>query len=280
MSGNQRGIMWIVIFVTILPMMDAATKTLTDDYAAAQILATRFIFLFLVLAPPALLTPGNAMLVPPNRLLLLVRGALISCSSMFYVAALAYLPLATMAAITMLYPLIVTAVSPMLLGEKVGVFRYSAVVLGFIGAVIVLRPTLDGIGTGELLAIGAPVCFSAYIILTRSMSGQADKMTQLLWTVAGAMVILCIAALQDWQPITAEALGLMIMAGLFAIGVYLSQIAAFDAGEASVVVPFSYLNIVTAAVAGYVIWGHLPDALGWVGMSLIAISGIVVALRS
>jgi drug/metabolite transporter (DMT)-like permease len=112
------------------------------------------------------------------------------------------------------------------------------------------------------------------------MSGQADKMTQLLWTVAGAMVILCIAALQDWQPITAEALGLMLLAGLFAIGVYLSQIAAFDAGEASVVVPFSYLNIVTAAVAGYVIWGHLPDALGWVGMSLIAISGIVVALRS
>ena len=279
-SGNQRGILWIVVFVTILPLMDAMTKALTDDYSAAQILAMRFIFVFLVLAPPALAMPGNAMLAPPNKWLLLLRGALISCSSMFYVAALAYLPLATMAAITMLYPLIVTAVSPMFLGEKVGIYRYSAVILGFIGAVIVLRPTVDGIGTGELLAIGAPVCFSAYILLTRRMSGQADKMTQLLWTVASAMVILCVVASQDWRPVTSEALGLMIMAGVFALGVYLSQIAAFDAGEASVIVPFSYLNIPTAAIAGYLIWGHLPDTLGWIGISLIAISGIVVALRS
>ncbi len=112
------------------------------------------------------------------------------------------------------------------------------------------------------------------------MSGQADKMTQLLWTVAGAMVILGLVATQSWRPVTGEALGLMILAGIFALGVYLSQIAAFDAGEASVVVPFSYLNIATAALVGYLIWGHLPDTLGWIGMSLIAISGVVVALRS
>ena len=149
MSGNQRGILWIILFVSILPLMDAMTKALTDDYSAAQILAVRFIFVFLVLAPPALAGPGVGMLSPPNKGLLLVRGALISCSSMFYVAALAYLPLATMAAITMLYPLIVTAVSPLLLGEKVGIYRYSAVILGFVGAVIVLRPTVDGIGTGD-----------------------------------------------------------------------------------------------------------------------------------
>lgn len=260
--------------------MDALTKTLTVDYSAPQILAARFAFIFLLLAPPAIAMPASGMLFPPNRLLLLLRGGLIASSSMFYVAALAYLPLATMAAITMLYPLIVTAVSPLFLGERVGLFRYSAVIVGFIGAVIVLRPTIDGIGTGEMLAIGAPVCFSAYIILTRSMSGQSGNITQLLWTVTGALVIMVIVTTQVWRPVTGEALGLMILAGVLALGVYLSQIAAFDAGEASVIVPFSYLNIASAALVGYLIWGHLPDQLGWIGMSLIAISGVVVAIRS
>lgn len=279
MSANSRGIIAMILFVSVLPILDSATKILTEDYHAPQILVIRFAFLLAVLLPPAFFVPANEMLIPANRGLLLLRGVLLAFASLFYVGALEHIPLATMTTIAMLYPLMVTAISPFALGEKVGVIRYTAVAVGFIGAVIVLRPTTDGLSYGEALGLGAPVCFTAYVVLTRRMSGRSAPIGQLLWTMMGGLPILAFAAVSVWQPITAYALGILILCGVLSLLVYMLQIAAFQ-GEASVVAPFSYLNIATAALAGYLIWGTLPDTVAIIGMGIIVASGVVVALRS
>lgn len=280
LTGNALGIFYMLLFVAVLPFNDAITKILMADYQSGQVLGLRFAMLVALLLPPALVLPAGELRAPPRRGLLLVRGVLIAAASMFYVSALAYLPLATVSAIAMLFPLIVTAISPFFLGEKVGIVRYSAVLLGFMGAVLVVQPASGGLGEGKLLALGAPLCFSAYIILTRKMSGQGTQMGQLFWTMIGALLVTGLAAWYTWQPLDNIAWGLVILTGVLALAIYILQIASLQAGEASVVTPFSYLSLGTAALTGYLIWGDWPNPMAWAGIGLISLSGVIVALRS
>ncbi len=270
----------MLIFVVILPFNDALTKYLVADYPPPQILALRFAILLVMIAPAAPVLPRHVLRAPPGRGLLVVRGLLIAGASMFYVAGLASLSLATMAAVAMLVPLIVTAVSPFLLGQRVRWVRYSAIVFGFAGVLVVLRPTADGFGQAEALALGAPVCFSAYVILTRRMGRAANQIGQLMWTSIGALALLGTIAWFDWHPVTREAFGLLLIAGVISLFVYLLQIAAFGGGDTSVISSIGYLQIPTAAAVGYLYWGTVPDLAAWIGMAMIIISGVIVALRS
>ena len=280
MTANTRGILFMLLFVLVLPFNDAITKVLMEDLEAPQVLAIRFALLTAFLLPPAIVLPAPAMRRVAKRRLLLLRGVLIACASMFYVASLAYLPLAMTTAISMMFPLIVTAVSPFFLGERVGVIRYSAVALGFAGAMLVIKPTSAAFGTGEMLAMGAPLCFSAYIILTRRMSGSSSQFGQLFWTMIGALIVTAGFGIWVWQPLDDMAWGLLLLTGVLALAIYMLQIAALSAGEASVIVPFSYLSLANAALIGWMIWGDVPDPISWVGMALIGLSGIVIAVRS
>lgn len=279
-AANARGIFFMLLFTLILPFNDAITKVLIVDYEAGQLLGIRFAFLMLLLLPPALCLPAPVILKPANRGLLMLRGLLMAAASTFYVSSLEYLSLANTTAISMLFPLIVTAISPFFLGERVGIIRYSMVGLGFIGALLVVQPSSAGLGKGELLALGAPFCFSAYIILTRRMSGQATQLGQLLWTCIGAFAVTGFIAWQVWQDPDNFGWGMIILTGLLAFAIYILQIAALSGGEASVIVPFSYVSLGTATALGYVIWGDLPNGLALAGIGLIALSGIVIAVRS
>ena len=279
-SANARGIFFMLLFACVLPFNDAITKILIVDYDASQLLAIRFAFLTLLLLPPALALPSGVILKPANRGLLLFRGVLMAAASTFYVSSLFYLPLATTTAISMLFPLIVTAVSPFVLGERVGVIRYSMVALGFVGALLVVQPTSAGFGRGELLALGAPLCFSVYVLLTRRMSGQATQLGQLFWTCIGAFVITGFMGWKVWQDPDNFGWGMIILTGLLAFLIYVLQIAALSQGEASVIVPFTYVSLGSAAAVGYLIWGELPNTLALAGIGLIALSGVVIAVRS
>ena len=280
MTGNTRGILLMLLFTIVLPFNDAITKILITDYEAGQLLAIRFAFLVVLLGLPGVFLPAPVILRPVGRGLLMVRGLLIATASLFYVSSLAYLPLATTTAISMLFPLIVTALSPFVLGERVGVIRYSMVGVGFIGAMLVVQPSLQGVGRGEMLALGAPRCFSVYVLMTRRMSGQSTQLGQLFWTSIGAFVLLGVLGWQVWRDPDAFGWGMIVLTGLFALVIYMLQIASLSVGEASVIVPFNYAALGTSAVVGYMIWGELPNGLALAGIGLIALSGVIIAVRS
>lgn len=279
-SANARGIFFMLVFTCVLPFNDAITKILITDYEAGQLLGLRFASLVILLGLPGLFLPAPQIMAPANRGLLLVRGVLIAAASMFYVSALEYLPLATVTAIAMLFPLIVTAISPFFLGEHVGPVRYAMVGVGFIGALLVVQPSAAGLGKGEMLAIGAPLCFTVYVIMTRRMSGSATQLGQLFWTSLGAVVITGVAAWMTWRDPDAFGWGMIILTGILALAIYVLQIASLSAGEASVVVPFNYAALGTSAAIGYLIWGELPNDIAMAGIGLIALSGVVIAVRS
>ena len=280
-AGNTRGIFFMLVFTCVLPFNDAITKILIEDgYDSGQLLGIRFAYLIVLLGLPGLFLPPPQIIAPAGRGLLLLRGVLIAAASLFYVSSLAYLPLATTTAIAMIFPMIVTAVSPFVLGERVGLIRYAMVGLGFIGALLVVQPTTAGLGRGELLALGAPLCFSIYVLLTRRMSGQATQLGQLFWTSLSAFVVTGIAAWLTWRDPDAFGWGMIILTSILALAIYVLQIASLSGGEASVIVPFNYAALGTSAAIGYLIWGHIPNGLALAGIALIALSGIVIAVRS
>jgi len=281
LTPTGRGIAFMCGAVVILPVMDALSKHLTEGYAPVQVVAVRFGFLLLLLAPVAVRRRGAAAaLNPPGRGMLLLRGGLLSASSLLFVSALSHVPLATAQSITLVFPLIVTALSPWLLGERVGPVRWAAIAAGFCGALLIIRPGLQPVGPGQFYALACAVIYALYALLTRRMAGGTGRTTQLLWTVIGALAVTGVLAPLDWRTPGLADLALMALCGVFSGTAHLLIIAAYSEAEASAVVPFSYLQILLGAAIGYFAWGNLPDALSWGGIALIATAGIVVALRS
>jgi drug/metabolite transporter (DMT)-like permease len=280
LSPNARGILYMCGAVVILPVMDAVSKSLTESYSPVQIAAVRFGCLLLVLAPLALRHGGRAALRPAGRGMLLLRGLLLSVSSVLFVSALAHVPLATAQSITLIFPLIVTALSPWLLGEHVGPVRWAMVGTGFLGALLVIRPGLEPVGPGQFYALACAGVYAVYAVMTRRMRGGTGRLTQLFWTVIGALALTGVLAPLDWRMPEIGDLGLMALCGVLSGSAHLLIIAAYSEAEATAVVPFSYLQIVFGGVIGYLVWNNLPDALSWAGIALIAGAGIVVAMRS
>lgn len=147
LTPTGRGIALMCGAVTILPVMDAVSKSRTGDYSPVQIAAVRFGCL-LLLGPVTLRHSGRAALNPPGRGMLFLRGLLLSTSSILFVSALAQVPLAMAQSIVLVFPPIVTAVSPLLLGEQVRPVRKAAVAVGFGGALLIIRPGLEPVGAG------------------------------------------------------------------------------------------------------------------------------------
>lgn len=280
MTATGRGIAFMCAAVAVLPVMDAISKHLTEGYSPVQIAAVRFGCLLMLLIPAALWRSGRAALRPAGRNMLLLRGLLLSASSVLFISALAHVPLASAQSITMVFPLIVTAMSPWMLGEHVGPVRWTMVGVGFLGALLIIRPGLEPVGAGQIYALGSAVSYATYALLTRRMAGGTGRTTQLLWTVIGALAMTGVMAPFAWRPPELDDLALMALCGVLSGTAHLLIIAAYSEAEASAVVPFSYLQIIFGATIGYLVWGTLLDALSWTGIALIAGAGIVVALRS
>jgi len=282
LSSSVRGIAYMLGAVIMLPVMDALSKSLTTEYEPVQISAVRFGCLLVFLGPLTVLRNGRKALNPPTRTLLFLRGALLSVSSVLYVSALAHIPLATTQSIALVSPLLVTALSPWLLGEHVGPIRWSAIALGCLGALVIIRPGLQEVTTGQLLALASAGAYAAYVLMTRKMArtGGASRLEQLLWTVIGALVLTGALAPFWWKTPDLAALAVMALCGILSGIAHLLIIAAYTEAEATVVVPFTYGQIAIGALIGYTVWGNLPDALSWAGIALIVGAGVVVALRA
>ena len=281
LSQNGRGIAFMLGAVVTLPVMDALSKSLTADYSPVEISAVRFAWLLVFLAPLTLRRHGLRALRTPKRGLLFLRGMLLSVSSILYVAALAHVPLATAQSIALASPLMITALSPWILGEKVGPIRWTAVMVGCVGALVIIRPGLQPVSLGQIFAFGSTTVYAFYLLMTRRMAGSgAGRLEQLFWTALGALTLTGSLAPLWWTTPDLASLGVMALCGLLSGVAHLLIIAAYSEAEAAVIAPLNYGQIAVGATIGYVVWGNLPDAATWAGVALIVGAGIVVALRS
>jgi drug/metabolite transporter (DMT)-like permease len=269
----------ILVAMAVVPCMDGIAKYLSRDYPVVQIVWARYFFHFLLLCPVLLLRFPLASLRPKRAGLQVLRGGLLLVSTVLFFAAISVIPLADAIALVFISPLVVTALSPFLLGEKVGFHRYGAVVLGLIGALIVIRPGQGAFEAAALLAAGAGVVYAFYSILTRKLSGSAPALVTLGYTALLGAVFVSLVVPFHW--VSPDLNGWLMMAAMgvvAAVGHYF-VIKAFELAPASFLAPFGYSEIVMTTIIGYTVFGDFPDYLTWIGIFVIIASGVYITWR-
>ncbi|HUF45802.1 MAG TPA: DMT family transporter [Aestuariivirgaceae bacterium] len=271
----------ILTFVTALvfgSMHSGLSKWLTEDLSVPLIIWWRYLGLFLIVVPWALARHGQAAVVPARPWLHVLRGLLIIVSSFSFLGAVSGMPLADTLAIVFVYPFIVTALAPFLLGERVGLPIWIAVFTGFLGVLIVVRPGFLAVDGYVLLALLTGASFALVLLVTRKLAVASPATVTATWTATLGLVIVGLALPFIWvTPTLAQLVVLGIMSAFAAVSQLLTM-HAFSKADAPVLAPFGYSEIVTATAVGLVLFGDFPSPVTWLGIVVIVASGIYIAI--
>ena len=292
-SGDRQvefGILLMVIGMLLIPGIDAIAKFLSDSVPPGQVAWSRFLFQSLYLLPFVLLGGGPRSNRALGRDLGLqaLRGMLIALATLFFFWGLKYLPLADAISIFFVEPLILTLLAAVILKEPVGWRRLGAVALGFVGALIVIRPSFQVFGWPAVLPLCAAGCFAFYLLLTRRLARSGDAIAmQFLSGIFGGLTLSLalgigaagsLAVIDPVWPTVSEWL-LMALLGLIATSGHMFVVHAFRRASPSILAPFQYLEIITATLLGLLVFGDFPEPLTWLGVAIIIASGLYVFQR-
>ncbi len=212
--------------------------------------------------------------------LICLRGALLVTATVMNFIAIRYLPLSVSSSILNSAPIILTALAVPLLGERVGPFRIAAVIVGFIGVLIVIRPFGEAFHWATLLALVNAFSMAGFAILTRMLSGRISTQTMQVYMGAIGTAALLIPAILTWQtPETAGQWALLLSIGCFAWTGHEIFSRAHAFAEASVLIPFNYSIILYLTISGMLVFGNIPDAPVLIGAAIIIGSGLVIWWR-
>lgn len=279
-SGNVRGILLILVAVAGFACMDAAAKWLNQRQPVLQTVAVRYAGSFLVTA--CFLNPRTrpGILRSSRPGLQAVRAACMLGSSLCGISALATLPITVVTSIAFAAPLLVALLAGPILGETIGPRRVVAVIVGFIGVLVITRPGTSGFQPGMGLALGAAACNAAYFLITRILSRQdASETTHFYTTLLGALVAVPLT-IPVWHTPTSPQIWLAM--GLLAIGgagAHWLLILAHKVAPASVLSPFFYAQLLFATLIGALLFGSLPDRWTMLGGGIVIGSGLYLLYR-
>ncbi len=297
-----RAMLLLVFAMLLLPLMDTAAKSLSTDYdlAPASVglgrFAGQFTFVLLGIALSRTILTRRLQpdrprptLMPARPLIHMVRGALHGGGSMLFFVAVKYMPLADTIAVFFIEPMILLALSALFLGEYVGWPRRIASAIGFCGALLVVQPSYELFGAVALLPLLAALMFAVYLLITRRFSAGEHPVTMQLWSAAGGMITIgaCIVLGEllggvDYRftlPNLRDEIALIAVMGVISTASHIAVVMAYQLAPASVLAPFSYLEIVSATIFGYVVFDEFPGGLQWVGIVIIVGTGFFIFLR-
>ncbi|MHC5654622.1 DMT family transporter [Stappia sp.] len=284
----MRGIVLMSAAMLLVPLMDVTAKYLTATLPPLQITLGRFAFQMLFALATAAIGPGVAVLKAPNIWPHLLRGVFLSGASVCFFTAIAIMPVADAIAIFFIEPMILTALSAVVLREPVGPRRWAAVAVGLVGAIIIIRPGFATFGATALLPLATALLFALYLMITRQLSGSGGMLcVQFTAGLAGTVVLgvaFIAANIAGYAPAMAVTprlpdWGLLATVGALSFFAHGLIVKAFAAAPASVLAPFNYLEIISATLFGYLVFGDFPDGPTWIGIALIVGSGIYIAHR-
>jgi drug/metabolite transporter (DMT)-like permease len=266
--------------VAMFPLMNAMMKLLTARYPVFEIVWARFTGHLIVMLVIFLPQYGRRLIATRRPVVQLGRSALMLASNSVFVLAIGKVPLATASAIGFTSPLIVTALSVPLLREQVGWRRWSAVCVGFVGALLIIRPGSGLHNPAVLLLLASALAYALYQIATRFVMAHDSPATGIIFAALLGSLGTTLALPFIWvTPKSLDDLAMLLALGcLGGLGHFL-VIKAFQAAPASVIAPLGYVELIGTATLGYVIFGNFPDALTWVGALIIIASGLYIAMR-
>lgn len=291
MQPHVKGMIVMASAMMFLPLLDAIGKWLAtvDSVPPATISFSRFLVQALLTAAILLGLGGWRGLKTHNLKGHLIRGALMGLGSLCFFAAVKYMPLADATAVFFVEPLLLTLLSAVFLKEQVGWRRLTAVVVGFIGTLIVIQPSFELFGWVSLLPLGTAACLAIYLAMNRKYGINDSPLVMQFYAGLGG------AAFTGPVIIIGEIIGhadlgfglatlpfswaLLAAMGLVGTTGHLLMVQAFRLAPASMLAPFQYLEIVMAVLLGLFVFGEFPTPSKWLGILIIAGSGIYVFMR-
>ncbi len=264
---------------SILPVMDGMAKHLSTQIPVLQVVWGRYFFMVLISLPLTYFFFKHHLKWPSNIQIQFFRSIFLFLSTVLFFYAISVLPLADSLTLMFFSPIIVTLLSAIFLKEKVGFKRWIAVFIGFLGALVVIRPGFNEINLATMAAMGAGISYALYIVSTRKLSFADSPLLTLIFTGLSGSIIISIIVPLVWVPLNFNQWLLLI--GLAAVGTigHLLLILSLNFAEASKLAPLGYFEIVSNILIGYVFFNDFPDKWIWIGLFFIISSGVYISLR-
>jgi drug/metabolite transporter (DMT)-like permease len=271
LSPNLRGSLLMAVAMAGFTMNDTITKAVSSEMNFGQVMLVRGLFAIALIAALAwhqrAVRPLRTLMVKPVAL----RVAGEVGGTVSFLAAIVHLPLANTAAIFQALPLAITLGAALIFGEPVGWRRWLAIIAGFIGVLIIVRPGVEGFNQFSLLALVSVIFCAVRDLATKRIPAPIPSLfitllTTVTVTTAGAAILV---PLGGWTPPSGRALGLLALAAVLLLIGYQCVIMALRSGDISAVAPFRYSALLWAMLLGYLVFGDVPDAMMVTGASII-----------
>lgn len=274
------GIVLMLAAMAILPFLDVLAKTLGNQgVPIVQIVWARLFFGTLMTLPFAARIAGPRGLLPQRWGMHGMRALFLGAATFFFFWSLKFLAIADALAIFFVQPLVVTALSPVVLGETVGRRRWMAVAIGFVGVMIIIRPGFQEFNLGMALALAAGTSLGLYMLLTRRISGETHALVTTFHTnLLGALMATALVPLV-WQSPSSQQWLLFLGVGLIATFGHYLIVRAYDYGEASLLAPLAYTEMIMATILGWWFFGDFPDTWTFVGVAILIGCAIYISMR-
>ena len=275
----MKAIIFSLLGWMFLPVMDGFAKYLSDDLPILQITWARYFFTVAFVFPIMFFFYKKQLVWSDKPRLQIFRGLILLSANICFFYAISVISLAKALTLAFIAPLIVTAFSPILLGEKVGFRRWTAVAVGFIGSLIVIRPGFLEFNLASMAALATGFFYGFYLIITRKLSTSDNPLLTLLITgMVGALLVSLIIPFY-WVKPTLNQWSLMAGIGVFACIGHLFLIISLKYADASKLAPLGYTEIIPNVIIGYYFFSELPDNWTYLGLFIIVLSGLYISRR-
>ena len=262
-----------------LPFMDAIAKYISQDLSFFQVTWARYFFTVFFALPFMLIFFRDKLKWSQNPKLQITRGLLLLCANLCFFYSISLISMAKALTLAFIAPLITTALSPFVLGEKVGIRRWTAVIIGFLGTLIVIRPGIIELNLATIAGLATGFFYGIYLIVTRRLHNTDNPLLTLLITgVVGATITSFFVPFIWINPSFNQWSWLALM-GIFACVGHLLLIYSLKYADASKLAPFGYFEIIINIILGYYIFKDFPDLWTFFGLFIIISSGIYVIKR-
>lgn len=277
-NGTLKGIAWMIVSTLLLSTMHTTVQLMSTDMHPLQLAFFRLLLALLVVMP-FFWRHGLAPLKTQRLGLLILRGVINVCAMFCFFSALGMAPLADVTALSFTAPLFATVLAFFMLKERMGWRRVAAILIGFVGTMIVLRPGFQDIGLGYILVLCATVFWGFCVIIIRELGKTESSVTITTYMSLVMAPIALIPAIFVWQwPTATQFVGLIVL-GLVGGGGQMAMTQALRYTETHVAMPFDYLRLIWVSISGYVLFADVPDIYVWIGGTVIFASTAFITMR-
>lgn len=278
-NQNLMGILYFACAMFLFSSVDTTAKVLTESFHPTQVAWSQQIGLLLGILV-LLVFKGAVILQTDHPWLQISRGLLTGASSLLFIFAISAVPIADAVAVSFITPFIVAILGALVLGEHVGVRRWTAIAIGFLACLIIIRPGLGVFNPAIFLVVIATIAYACRQILSRILSSSDSTMTTVSYTGLTASMFLTLPLPFVWRaPVWgSEILLLLVLAGLAALA-EIMFIKALELAQAVALAPIHYTVMIWGTIYGWFVFGQLPDEWTWVGSFIIFATGIYMVRR-